>query len=365
MTLTESLLGTYIELIEENNKDSLYSVEFVRGVNNEKKFMPTKADLAGRDLTKFQIVRPGTFVFNHRTSRNGSKFSIALNETSSTFICTEDYVLFRIKEKFENKLLPEYIYMFFCRPEFDRYVITNSWGSSTEFYNWEDICNVKLIIPSIDIQHKYVNIYKAMVSNLKAYQTGLDDLKLVCNAYIENLRTKYSCEKIGRYLRYVSEKNENNKIRLFQGINVDHIFTDPKRIAEDSENGSIVRTGQFAFNKVMKAHNTKLPIALREGPDCVVSNSYEVFEIVDVSKLLPKYLLLWFNREETQRYAGYISFGTTRDIFTFEDLSEIEIPIPPLEIQQAIVDIYVSYQERVSIVEKKILFCTVDMEISE
>ena len=130
------------------------------------------------------------------------------------------------------------------------------------------------------------------------------------------------------------------------------MFTDPKRIAEDTENGSIVRTGQFAFNKVMKAHNTKLPIALREGPDCVVSSSYQVFEVINTDQLLPKYLVLWMNRAETQRYAGFISFGTTRDIFSFEDMGEISIPIPDIKIQENIVDIFSVYQIRYDINEQ-------------
>ena len=102
----------------------------------------------------------------------------------------------------------------------------------------------------------------------------------------------------------------------------------------------------------MKAHNTKLPIALREGPDCVVSNSYQVFEISNPEKILPKYLLLWMNRAETQRYAGFISFGTTRDIFSFDDMCEISIPLPSREIQQSIVDIFTVYQKRNDINEK-------------
>ena len=188
-----------------------------------------------------------------------------------------------------------------------------------------------------------------MVANQQSYERGLEDLKLVCDGYIEDLRRKMPCEKIGQYLRECNEKNDNNAISLFQGVTVDHVFTDPKRVAEDSENGSVVRTGQFAFNKVMKAHNTKLPIALREGPDCVVSNSYQVFEVIDEKKILPKYLILWMNRAETQRYAGFISFGTTRDIFTFENMGEIAIPIPNIETQQAIADIFAVYQKRVGI----------------
>jgi type I restriction enzyme S subunit len=208
-----------------------------------------------------------------------------------------------------------------------------------------------LELPNLPTQQKHVDIYKAMVANQQSYERGLEDLKLVCDGYIEDLRRRMPCEKIGAYIRECNEKNDNNAITLFQGVTVDHVFTDPKRVAEDSENGSVVRTGQFAFNKVMKAHNTKLPIALREGPDCVVSNSYQVFEVIDEKELLAKYLLLWMNRVETQRYAGFISFGTTRDIFSFEDMGEIFIPIPNIETQQAIVNIFTVYQKRVEINE--------------
>ena len=352
MALNKCKLGEHIELREIVNSDLSFGLDDVRGVNNLKFLMSTKADMNGRDLSKFQIVYPGEFVFNHRTSRNGSKFSIARNDEERPIICTEDYVVFRIKEESRSILMAEWLYMFFNRSEFDRYVITNSWGSSTEFYNWEDLCVVEIELPSFTIQQKYVDIYKAMVANQQSYERGLEDLKLVCDGYIEDLRRKMPCEKIGPYIRECNEKNDNNAITLFQGVTVDHVFTDPKRVAEDSENGSVVRTGQFAFNKVMKAHNTKLPIALREGPDCVVSNSYQVFEVIDEKKLLPKYLLLWMNRAETQRYAGFISFGTTRDIFSFEDMGEISIPIPNIETQQAIVNIFTVYQKRVEINEQ-------------
>lgn len=352
MALTKHKLGELIELCNIRNINLNFGINDVRGVNNLKQLMPTKADLNGRDLSKFQIVNPGEFVFNHRTSRNGSKFSIAFNDENKPVICTEDYVVFKIRDDCNHLLNARWLYMLFNRPEFDRFVITNSWGSSTEFYNWEDIKSIEFKLPQLSIQQKYVDIYNAMLANQKSYERGLEDLKLVCDAYIENLRRKIPTEKIGPYIMESNEKNTNSDITLFQGVNIDHVFTEPKRIAEDSENGSVVRTGQFAFNKVMKAHNTKLPIALREGADCVVSSSYQVFEVINEKKLLPKYLLLWLNRDETQRYAGFIAFGTTRDIFTFEDMKEIAIPLPDIKLQQSIIDIFSCYQIRNEINEK-------------
>ena len=240
MALTKYKLGELIELLEYTNSDLQYCIDDVRGVNNLKHLMPTKADMNGRDLSKFQIVKPGEFVFNHRTSRNGGKFSIALNDENAPVICTEDYVVFRIKPESKNTLIEEWLYLYFNRSEFDRYVITSSWGSSTEFYNWEDLCDIDIELPDLPIQQKYVDIYNAMVANQQAYERGLEDLKLTCDAYIEDLRRKMPCERIGKYIEERNEKNENNEISLFQGVNVDHIFIEPKRVAEDSENGSIV-----------------------------------------------------------------------------------------------------------------------------
>lgn len=350
MALSKYKLGNLLELCEARNDALQYGLEDVKGISIQKIFIETKADMAGVSLHPYYLVKPDDFAYVTVTSRNGEKITLAHNTTDKTYIVSSSYVVFRVKEK--QKLLSDFLFMYFNRPEFDRFSRFNSWGSARETFSWEDMCDIDIDLPPLSIQQKYVDVYNAMLANQKSYERGLDDLKLTCDAYIEDLRRKIPCEPIGQYIEEKNEKNENNAITLFQGVNVDHIFTDPKRIAEDSENGSVVRTGQFAFNKVMKAHNTKLPIALREGPDCVVSNSYQVFEIINEQKLLPKYLLLWLNRTETQRYAGFISFGTTRDIFTFEDMGDISIPIPNISVQQNIIDIFSSYQTRCEINER-------------
>lgn len=348
MALTK--LGNYIEQYDLRNIDDKYGEDDVVGISTQKTMIKTKADLMGVKLSSYKLVPLKHFAYVSDTSRRGDKMSLCYNDTENTYIVSSISTVFYVNDT-EN-LSSEYLFMYFNRPEFDRYSRFNSWGSARETFDWADMCDIDIDLPPLEIQQKYVDVYNAMLENQKSYERGLDDLKLVCDAYIEDLRRKMPCEPIGPYIEERNEKNENASIKLFQGINVDHVFTDPKRIAEDSENGSVVRTGQFAFNKVMKANNTKLPIALREGPDCVVSNSYQVFEIVNKEKLLPKYLLLWLNRAETQRYAGFISFGTTRDIFTFDDMKEIAVPLPSEEVQQNIIDIYASYQKRYEINER-------------
>ena len=347
MGLRKYKLGELIEQCNTRNIEETYTLDDVKGISTEKDFMDTKANMDGVSLSSYKVVCQQEFAYVADTSRRGDKIAVAFNTGSKPVLISSIYTAFRVSEN--KKLLSDYLFMYFNRPEFDRYARFNSWGSARETFDWNTMCDIDMELPDITIQRKYVDIYNAMVANQQSYERGLEDLKLVCDGYIEDLRRKMPCEKIGQYLRECNEKNDNNAISLFQGVTVDHVFTDPKRVAEDSENGSVVRTGQFAFNKVMKAHNTKLPIALREGPDCVVSNSYQVFEVIDEKKILPKYLILWMNRAETQRYAGFISFGTTRDIFTLENMGEIAMPIPNIETQQAIADIFAVYQKRVGI----------------
>ena len=344
MASTIKKLGDYIELREETNVDLRYGVGDVRGVNNLKLLMPTKADINGRDLTKFQIVYPGEFVFNHRTSRNGSKFSIAYNDGDKPVICTEDYVVFRIKAESKKDLLVEWLYMYFNRPEFDRYVITNSWGSSTEFYNWEDICAVELELPSLPVQQKYVDIYKAMVANQQSYERGLEDLKLVCDGYIEDLRRKMPCEKIGPYIERYDVRNGKDGTKNVMGISTSKQFREPtsKVNKEELANYKVCHPRQIAF--VQTTHNEKVfTYAFNNtDEDIVVSSVNEVFSAKE-EKLYPEYLCMFFNRTEFDRYARFHSWGSARETFTWNDLIEVQIPIPDIEVQKSIAEIYSVY----------------------
>lgn len=351
MTLTEHKLGEFIELCDIRNTDLQYGIDDVRGVNNLKLLMPTKADLAGRDLGKFQIVYPDAFVFNHRTSRNGSKFSIAYNDTGVPVICTEDYVVFHIKESCKPLLDSRWLYMFFNRPEFDRYVITNSWGSSTEFYNWEDICEIFIPLPSIEVQKKYAAIYNAMLSNQKSYERGLEDLKLVCDGYIEDLRRKMPCNEIGKHIVECNERNVELIINNVQGVNSTSNFGETKANTTglDFRNYKIVRNGQFAYNP---SRINLGSIALLRENDCIVSPMYIVFEVIDTNTLLPEYLMMWLGRSEFQRSTLFYAAGSVRDTFDFTVMKEVMIPIPDIEIQKNIVNIYNAYQLRKEIAKQ-------------
>lgn len=353
MGLTKCILGHYLELCSNKNTDLVYGIDDVRGVNNLKQLMTTKANLNGRDLSKFQIVNPGEFVFNHRTSRNGSKFSIAYNDGDKPIICTEDYVVFKIRDDCKKILNARWLYMFFNRPEFDRFVITNSWGSSTEFYNWEDIQAIGLELPSLLIQRKYANVYNAMLENQKSYERGLDDLKLVCDAYIENLRKYMPCEGIGKYITQKSDKNNEKTIDFVMGLSTKKEFREAQSRVNRDELGKykIVNPGDFAFVPTTDTWKV-LAFALNTfQKDLVVSPIYEVFS-VDTDFLIPEYLAMWLSRQEFDRYARFHSWGSARENFSYEDMKNVQIPIPSIENQKSIVNIFKAYKERIAINEK-------------
>ena len=357
MVLTKCNLGEHIELLEFTNASLSYGIEDVRGVNNLKQLMPTKADLNGRDLSKFQIIQPGEFVFNHRTSRNGSKFSIAYNNGAKPVICTEDYVVFRVKEESKNILSSEWLYMYFNRSEFDRYAITNSWGSSTEFYNWEDICAVKLELPPFAVQEKYTGVYKAMLANQQSYEHGLEDLKLVCDGYVEDLRRRMPCEKIGGFI----EPSEETNIVLqygvddVRGVSIEKKFIETKA---DMEGVSLkpyllISPNEFAYVTVTSRNGGKISLALNDSENTYIcSSSYTVFRSKNEKTLLPQYLMLFFSRTEFDRYARFNSWGSARETFDWETMCDVQIPIPDIKIQEAIAELYTVYNTRKKINEQ-------------
>ena len=351
MGLTKYKLGALIELVEETNSEELFGPKDVRGISNLKEMMSTKADLNGRDLSKFQIVRPGTFVFNHRTSRNGSKFSITYNYDSLPHIFTEDYVVFRIKEDSEDILLKEWLYMYFCRAEFDLFVITNSWGSSTEFYNWQDLCDLDITLPSIEQQRKFVDVYMALQKNLAAYQSKLEKLKLVCDGYIEDLKNRMPLQRIGNYIIESSTKNSDNKIKEVRSVSVTMEFklTNAKVNKNELRNYLIVKPQEIAF--VQTTGNEKVLAYAYNDYDfpVVVSSVDKVFRSKDETILDLQFLALFLSRKEFDRYARFNSWGSAREVFTMDDMNDVRIPIPDISVQKEIVNIHKCYIERLRI----------------
>lgn len=352
MALTRYKLGDLIEESFRKNTDLKYDVSYVRGISNNKQIMETKADVDESVIYKFYIVNPGEFIYNPRTTRMGDKIGLGYNNTSSPLLFSFNNIAFYIKESAKKLILPEYLYMFFNRTEFDRYAMTNGWGSATELFSMEEMYDVDIDLPPLSIQQKYVDVYNSMLANQKSYERGLEDLKLTCDAYIEDLRRKYPCEEIGPYIDIVNESNVDKAVTYVQGVESSSSFMDTRANMEgvDISNYTIVRNGNIAYNP-SRINLGSIALYDKENP-CIVSPMYCVFKITNTDKIIPEYLMLWFSRTEFQRYTWFYGAGSVRDTFDFNLMKEVKFPLPSKEIQSSIVDIYNSYNERKSINEK-------------
>jgi type I restriction enzyme S subunit len=344
-------LGELIELCDERNSDNQYKLSDVKGISIKKEFIETKADMAGVSLLPYILVEPNSFAYVTVTSRNGEKITLAHNTSNKTYIVSSSYIVFKINRP--DIILSDYLFMFFNRPEFDRYARFNSWGSARETFSWEDFCDIDITLPSIEQQRKYVDVYLALQNNLAVYQSKAEDLKMVCDGYIEELRRRASKSipmvRIGDYISKRVEKNSDGAITLEQGINIQKQFITPQRSNSDLYGRRIVRKGDFAY--CTQLNNENVAIAYREEEDCVVSSVYDIFYIKDESVLFPLYLMLWFRRSEFGRYVYRLSTGTSYEFLSYEDLSDYKIPLPDITIQKEIANIYKCYIERQRIAE--------------
>lgn len=156
------ILGDYIEIVDERNKE--LAITSLLGVSISKQFIPSIANIVGTDLTSYKIVRTGQFAYGPVTSRNGEKVSIALLKEDDCII-SSSYTVFEVVKK--DELDPEYLMIWFSRPEFDRYARYMSHGSVREIFGWDEMCKVKLPVPSIERQKAIVKAYQAITDRIE------------------------------------------------------------------------------------------------------------------------------------------------------------------------------------------------------
>ena len=351
--MASTKLGLYIEQLDTRNADNSYGEDSVVGLSTQKQMIRTKADLSGVNLTSYKLMEPGSFAYVPDTSRRGDKVSLAFNSTEETFLISSISVIFRVKES--CGLLSSYLFMYFNRPEFDRYARFNSWGSARETFSWEDMCDIDIEIPPIEIQQKYVDIYNAMLANQRSYEHGLEDLKLVCDGYIENLGKTHTLEPIGKYLLLSDKRNDLGLgVDSVRGLAVskEMIPTKADMDGVGLSNYKLVPPRHIAYVPDTSRRGDKVSLGFNNTEETYLVSSISTVFTTDETHLLPDYLMLFFTRSVFDRYARFHSWGSARETFDWDEMCDVHIPIPNVDVQQYIANIFVVYQLRKEINEQ-------------
>jgi len=343
-------LGDYIQLVDKRNSDM--AVKRLLGINITKNFMTSVANTSETDLSKYKIICKGQFAYSAMQVGRDETIRVALFNQQRPAIISPAYLVFEVIDT--NIVLPEFLMMWFQRPESDRYGWFLSDGSVRASLEWERFCEIEIPIPNVDEQRNYVALYNGLVNNQSTYQRSLNDLQLICNTYIENLIKTEEPKNLGDYIEKLDLKNEDHSIKNVMGLSVKKEFRTPKSTVNINElrNYRVVKYNQFAY--VQTTNNEKvLVVALSKfNYPIVVSSVNVVFKVKNENQLLPEYLYLFYKRPEFDRYARFHSWGSVRETFGWEDMCAVKLPIPDIEVQKSIVAIHHTFETRKRINEK-------------
>lgn len=207
------VLGDYINLVDLRNRE--LGITNLLGVSIEKRFIPSIANIVGTDLSSYKVVKNGQFAYGPVTSRNGEKISIALLNGEDCII-SSSYTVFEVTRK--DELDPEYLMLWFSRPEFDRYARYRSHGSVREIFGWDEMCAVELPVPNIEKQRKIVKAYKTITDRIALKQRINDNLEalLLCKYHLlfDNDEEKTNCT-IGDFGEIISGATPSTSINEY------------------------------------------------------------------------------------------------------------------------------------------------------
>lgn len=351
MGLNKIRLGDYIIRSTQNNRDLKYGVELISGVTSQGVFAIPKGDPIDVNLKPYKIVNNGAFVYNPTRLDLGS---IAYR-TDGLCIVSHLYMVFYLTEEGKRIIDPTWLYIYFRRNEFLREVTFRNFGSQRPEFNFEDMSDIIIPLPDLPTQQKYVDVYNAMVANQQAYERGLEDLKFTCDAYIENLRRRIPCERIGRYITECNAKNDIGlTLDFVRGISTDKEFIDTKANMDgvSLSNYKIVSPNEIAFISDTSRRGDKISLAINSSKETYLVSSISTVFRTNSDHLIPQYLFLFFLRSEFNRYSRFHSWGSARETFDWDAMCDVQIPIPDIEIQKSIAELYTVYNKRKKINEQ-------------
>ena len=305
------LLGDFIRQVDVMNTDG--KEENLLGVSVQKMFIPSIANTVGTDFTKYKVVKRGQFTYIPDTSRRGDKIGIALLTDYDEGLVSNIYTVFEVKD--ENELLPEYLMLWFSRPEFDRYARFKSHGSVREIMDWDEMCKVELPVPSIEKQRSIVKAYNTITDRIELKRKINDNLEAVLAAsHSKMFFSKDTSEhsKLGELMTFGNGKSRpktDGPIPVYGGNGV-LSYTDHHNI----ENAVLIgRVGAYCGS-----------VYLEQGICWVSDNA-----IFAKSKITKDEFFDYFLLKRLNLFNHHV--GTGQQLLTQEILNNIEVPKPVTE----------------------------------
>lgn len=348
------LLGDLIVQCDERNSDGLYTVNDVKGVSINKVIIETKADMTGVSLSPYKLFKHDEFCFVPITSRNGDRITLSINDHNRTYIVSSSYCVFKVAET--SRLLPMFLYLYFCRPEFDRYARFNSWGSAREAFSFDDMRRVRFPLPPIEVQQRYVDAYVGLQKLAEENEALFEPLSKACQACLAKLKEKYSQVPLVDLIEPVlGQVNKDGFDYPFMGVNI------AKQIVPTVANTSTVnprkyvyiKNRQFVFSGMQTGRDECIRFTIYTGNTPVLlSPAYTILQVKDPNVVIPEYIFANFLSSEMDRLGWFYSDSSVRANLDLPRFLDIKIPLPPIEVQQSIVALHRCAEEARSIAAK-------------
>ena len=352
MKLKKYKLGELITLCDERNS---YGYINFYGLNINKEFMPTWANTEGLDESKYKVVRKKRFVFSGMQTGRDECIRISMYNEEKPIIVSPAYTTFEVTR--EDIVIPEYFFMLFLSKEKDRFGAFCSDGSIRSNLDWERFVDFDITLPSISQQRKYVDVYLALQNNLAAYQSKVDELKLVCDGYFDKAK-KGNVISLGELIERVDKRNTDGffKEESVRGITNKKQFDDTKAdlVGTDLSKFLVIDKGVFAYNSRTDGRDMLVLALNKEEHGIIVTWNYNAFRIKDEYKTLvnPGYLYSFFLRSEFDRRVRFNSWGSSQELLSWDNLCYIKVPFPDINEQDSIAKMNHVFLERKAIADQ-------------
>lgn len=347
-----SIIGDYIE--ERTFRVGYDNPVEISGINIGKGFIPTVANMNGIDTSKYKLVPHNYFACNLMHIGRDVTIPLAYNSSHENVAVSPAYYTFHIKEEKKDEILPEYLEMILTREEFGRVAWFHTDASIRGNLPEKDFKEILIPVPHIDIQRELVDVYNGVKALAEQNEALIEPLSKACEAFIVDCKAKYPEVELSNgqddYIEICDERNSENKYSLdnVRGISIQKKLIPTKADMKDVSLTpyKLLKPYEFSYVTVTSRNGGKISLAMNDTDNTyLVSSSYENFRCKDCSKLMPEYLYLLLSRSEFDRYARFNSWGSARETFDWSELCRVKIPLPPLEVQQSIVDLYKCLEE--------------------